>query len=210
MIHGKMGHVLAVALPALLLDQLVKIYVKLTFTLGERMVWLPGVFDIQFIENEGMAFGWVLPGIWGKLLLTGFRVGAVALLWVYVRKLIAQGATRRVVVSLALVLAGAAGNIIDSLFYGKIFTVSTFGTPASRVFSGDGGTGYAAWFQGNVVDMFHIAVRFPEWFPVSSWVGREVFPPIFNVADMAITFGVVGVILAQWAVQPNRRAGESA
>lgn len=198
------------AFPVLILDQLVKVYVKLNFALGERVVWWHNIFDIQFIENEGMAFGWMLPGIWGKLLLTGFRIAAVALLWFYVRKLSAEGISRGLRISLALVLAGAAGNILDSLFYGQFFTLSTFASPAVLALWGEAShVGYAAWLQGNVVDMFHIALRFPSWFPVESWAGREIFPPIFNVADMAITFGVAGAIVAQWRARPSHRAGES-
>ena len=190
------AHVAWIVAAVLLVDQVVKVCVKLGFTLAENMVCIPGAFDIQFIENDGMAFGWALPGATGKYLLTGFRIVAVVLLSLHVRRISTQGAPRGFRQALALILAGAAGNIVDSIGYGRLFSRSSFGTPAEWAWQSEWG-GYAPWFRGNVVDMLHITVRWPEWWPVDAWVGHEIFPPIFNIADVAITFGVAWIVLRQ-------------
>ena len=190
------AHVAWIVAAVLLVDQVIKVCVKLGFTLAENMVWIPGAFDIQFIENDGMAFGWALPGATGKYLLTGFRIVAVVLLSLHVRRIATQGAPRGFRQALALILAGAAGNIVDSIGYGRLFSRSSFGTPAEWAWQSEWG-GYAPWFRGNVVDMLHITVRWPEWWPVDAWVGHEIFPPIFNIADVAITFGVAWIVLRQ-------------
>ena len=190
------AYVAGIALAVLLLDQAVKVFIKLSFSLTERVAWIPGAFDIQFIENDGMAFGWALPGASGKYLLTAFRIVAVVLLSIHVARVAKQGAPRGFRQALALILAGAAGNIVDSICYGRIFTRSSFGQAADWSWRGEWG-GYAPWFRGNVVDMLHITVRWPEWWPVDTWVGQEVFPPIFNIADVAITCGVAWIVLRQ-------------
>ena len=143
-----------------------------------------------------MAFGWALPGATGKYLLTAFRIVAVVLLSVHVARVAKQGAPRGFRQALALILAGAAGNIVDSVCYGKLFSRSSFGQSANWSWHSEWGS-YAPWFRGNVVDMLHITVRWPEWWPVDAWSGQEVFPPIFNIADVAITCGVAWIVLRQ-------------
>ena len=191
-----------VLVPVLVLDHLVKFWVKTSFTVGERMSFVPGVLELQFIENEGMAFGWALPGVAGKLLLTGFRLVAAVVIGFYIQQRITERAPKGVLYSLTFVWAGALGNIVDSAVYGRIFSRSGWGTLAD-VLPVDGG--YAPWFQGNVVDMFHFIVTWPSWFPVESLAGREVFPPIWNLADAAISVSVIWMLLNQRSYFPSVR-----
>ena len=188
----------------LLLDQAVKVGIKLSFALAEKVTLIPGVFDIQFIENDGMAVGWALPGATGKYVLTAFRIVAVVFLSIHLARIGKSGSPKGFRQALALILAGAAGNIVDSIFYGRLFTRSSFAQPGTWSWQGEWGS-YATWFRGNVVDMLHITVRWPSWWPVDGWVGLEIFPPIFNIADVAITFGVAWVVLKQksWLGQGN-------
>ena len=183
-----------VLVPVLAIDQLIKVWIKTSFTVGERLDFVPGLLDLQFIENEGMAFGWALPGVAGKLLLTGFRLVAAVAIGVYISRRIKEKAPKGLLYSLTFVWAGALGNIIDSAIYGRIFGRSGWGTLA-EVWPSEGG--YAPWFQGNVVDMFHFIVTWPAWFPVEAWAGREVFPPIWNLADAAISVSVIWMLLNQ-------------
>ena len=199
---------------AVLVVKAVKVGIKLSFALAEKVTWIPGVFDIQFIENDGMAFGWALPGATGKYVLTAFRILAVVFLAVQLTRMGRNGAPRGFRQALALILAGAAGNIVDSVFYGRLFSRSSFGQPGDWAWNSEWGA-YAPWFRGNVVDMLHITVKWPSWWPVEGWVGMEIFPPIFNVADVAITCGVAWIILKQksWlapAPPPSPRVSESA
>lgn len=191
-----------VLLPTLVLDQVVKFWVKTSFTLGERMAFVPGVLELQFIENEGMAFGWALPGMAGKLVLTGFRLVAAVAIGVYIARRIHERAPKGLLVALTFVWAGALGNIVDSALYGQLFGRSGWATLAAFLPS-EGG--YAPWFQGHVVDMFHFVVTWPSWFPVEAWAGREVFPPIWNVADAAISVSVIWMLLHQRTYFPNVR-----
>lgn len=194
--------VLRVLLPTLVLDQVVKFWVKTSFTLGERMAFVPGVLELQFIENEGMAFGWALPGMAGKLVLTGFRLVAAVAIGVYIARRIHERAPKGLLVALTFVWAGALGNIVDSAVYGQLFGRSGWATLAEFLPS-EGG--YAPWFQGHVVDMFHFVVTWPSWFPVEAWAGREVFPPIWNLADAAISVSVIWMLLHQRSYFPNVR-----
>ena len=208
------AHAAWIVATVLVVDQAVKVGIKLSFALAEKVTWIPGVFDIQFIENDGMAFGWALPGATGKYVLTAFRIVAVVFLSIQLARMGRTGSPRGFRRALALILAGAAGNILDSVFYGKLFTRSSFAQPGTWSWQGDWGA-YAPWFRGNVVDMLHITVKWPSWWPVESWVGYEVFPPIFNIADVAITCGVAWIILKQksWlapAPPPSPRVSESA
>ena len=208
------AHAAWIVAAVLVVDQAVKVGIKLSFALAEKVTWIPGVFDIQFIENDGMAFGWALPGATGKYVLTAFRILAVVFLAVQLTRMGRNGSTRGFRQALALILAGAAGNIVDSVFYGRLFSRSSFGQPGDWAWNSEWGA-YAPWFRGNVVDMLHITVKWPSWWPVERWVGTEIFPPIFNVADVAITCGVAWIILKQksWlapAPPPSPRVSESA
>lgn len=185
----------AIIVLLLLIDQAIKVAVKLNMNIGEEIV----VFDwfrISFIENRGMAFG---MEIGSKLFLSLFRIVAVGGLTWYIWKKITEGARMGYIVVLSMIYAGAAGNIFDSLFYGKIFTAShpyyTDLPPAQLV---PWGEGYASILMGNVVDMFSFPLfhgTFPNWFPV--WGGEDFtfFSAIFNFADACISVGVVVLFL---------------
>lgn len=184
-----------VVFAVLLIDQLVKIYIKTHFHLGEEV----HVFDwfiIHFTENNGMAFGFEFGGLSGKYILSLFRIVAVSGIGYYIYKLATDSKTPTgVVIGFSLVLAGALGNIIDSLFYGLIFNESTYYQVATFV---PWGEGYTSFLQGKVVDML--------WFPMvegyyPSWLfgGKSFlfFSPVFNIADSAITCGIVYMMIFQ-------------
>ena len=185
----------AIIVLLLLIDQAIKVAVKLNMNIGEEIV----VFDwfrISFIENRGMAFG---MEIGSKLFLSLFRIVAVGGLTWYIWKKIKEGARMGYIVVLSMIYAGAAGNIFDSLFYGEIFTAShpyyTDLPPAQLV---PWGEGYASILMGNVVDMFSFPLfhgTFPNWFPV--WGGEDFtfFSAIFTFADACISVGVVVLFL---------------
>ncbi|GGA69849.1 lipoprotein signal peptidase [Flavobacterium palustre] len=176
----------------LIVDQISKIYVKTNFILGEE-VEIFNWFKIHFIENEGMAWGTQIPGTYGKLFLTLFRLVAVGgigyWLWDSVER---KHSSNYLVVAIALILAGAFGNIIDSVFYGVIFDDST--SQLATLFSNEP---YGTYFHGKVVDMFYFPFwhgNLPGWLPI--WGGRDFtfFNAIFNVADVAISTGV-GILI---------------
>jgi len=149
---------------------------------------------LRFEENPGMAFGWELPEPYGKLLLSLFRIIAVSLLIYFIRQLIQSKAKTGLLISFALILAGAIGNIIDSAFYGLLFTGSTHGVATAFP---EGG-GYAGFLHGKVVDMLYFPMfngHFPEWMPFWGGDRFQFFRPVFNLADAAITTGVLSIII---------------
>ncbi|MDR1347657.1 MAG: lipoprotein signal peptidase [Prevotellaceae bacterium] len=179
----------------LLIDQVVKILVKTNMQLGDSIHVFGNWFQICFTENSGFAFGMEFGGgQWGKLFLSIVRIFAICIIaWMLV-KIIRQKYPAAFIIGIAALLAGAAGNIIDSIFYGQIFSDS-YGHVAA-IFPEGGG--YAPLLQGRVVDMLYFPIltgHFPSWFPF--WGGEEFifFRPIFNIADSAITVSILYIII---------------
>jgi signal peptidase II len=192
------GHKATLIIVAILLiDQLIKIWIKTHMMLGESYSIFGDWSFIHFTENYGMAFGLEFWGKAGKIVLSLFRIAAVVAIGYYMHHLIrTKKATNGSIVGLALIMAGALGNILDSAFYGLIFNDS-WGQIAQ--FLPEGG-GYASFLHGRVVDMFYFPLvqgAFPSWFPV--WGGEEFifFRPVFNFADASISVGVVYILLFQ-------------
>ncbi len=184
--------VIAICLLVLVIDQWIKIEIKTGFFLGE-MVTVTDWFKLYFVENNGMAFGWELGG---KYFLTSFRILAVGVLIWYIIRQVREKVPVGYLVCLSLILAGAAGNIIDCLFYGLIFNESTPYQMAQFV---EFGTGYSNFMTGKVVDMFYFPLI--EWnmpdVPYLPYAGEHCvfFSPIFNFADAAISCGIVALII---------------
>ena len=183
----------------LIIDQIIKILVKTNMTIGQSIHVFGSWFQILFIENPGMAFGMQFGGNVGKFILSIFRVVLAIAIIIYIRKLLKRGDTPAgVLVGLAAILCGAIGNIIDSLFYGMIFSESTF-TQVAELFPAGGG--YSGFLYGKVVDMFYFPIidtTLPEWVPI--WGGKEFifFRPIFNFADSCITCGAIYLLIFKW------------
>lgn len=180
--------ILSLLLLAIVIDQIIKIVVKTNMQLGDSIPVFGDWFKILFVENNGMAFG---MEIFNKYFLTGFRVVAVVFLGYLLCKLLKDGKYPfGFLVCLALVIAGAAGNIIDCLFYGEIFTDS-FRNVAEFV---PWGEGYSEFMLGRVVDMFYLPLfEWPEWLPV---IGGDIFfAPVFNFADACISCSVVAMLV---------------
>ena len=172
---------------AIIIDQITKIYVKTNFFLGEEVV----VFDwfrLHFTENNGMAMGFEFGGKSGKLFLTLFRIVAIGALIYWLKNTIQRSAPKVVIVAVALILSGAIGNIIDSVFYGVIFN-----TPSHGVASLFPAEPYGELFYGKVVDMFYFPLfegTFPDWLPIVGGEYFKFFNYIFNPADAFISVGV--------------------
>ncbi|MBD5247097.1 MAG: lipoprotein signal peptidase [Barnesiella sp.] len=181
-----------VAILVVVLDQILKIWVKTSFYLGQERE-ITSWFRLCFIENNGMAFGWQLGS---KIFLTLFRVAFVGVLVYYLVKLKnSPGIKMGYLLCVSLVIAGALGNIIDCMFYGLIFN-DPMPTAVATMFPEGGG--YAPFLQGRVVDMLSFPLfsfNWPDWVPVVGGEHFEFFKPIFNLADAAISCGIIAVIL---------------
>lgn len=177
----------------LLLDQGSKIWVKTHMAYGEEFQlfgWDSAL--IHFVENNGMAFGLSLGAKYGKLFLTLFRITAVSFLFVYLFRLVRDKAEKTLLLGFSLIQAGALGNIIDSVFYGFIFSESSFHGGVATLFPAEGG--YAPLLYGRVVDMLYFPLfygTYPDWMPVLGGQSYLFFRPVFNVADVAISAGVI-------------------
>jgi signal peptidase II len=181
----------------LVLDQVFKIWIKTTMTLGQEIPVLGDWFLLHFTENEGMAFGLQFGGATGKLLLSIFRIIAAIIIGYYIWHLDRKGSPAGLMISFGLILAGALGNIIDSAFYGLVFSNSGYHTPAV-MFPAEGG--YSSFLHGRVVDMLYfplIDANLPDWIPLIGGQNVQFFRPVFNLADASITTGVLSLIIFQ-------------
>jgi signal peptidase II len=197
----------------LFIDQFIKIYVKTTMTYNQEFSMIGDVSwaKMHFIENYGMAFGLELGGFLGKYALSIFRLLAAGAIIYYLWRLVKEKAHQGVIISTALIFAGAFGNIIDSAFYGLLFDKGRHFDHTINDFVEYGGVakmdlhGYSSFMQGSVVDMFYFPLlegNFPAWLPI--WGGEDFifFRPIFNFADASITVGVLLFVIFQRKMKP--------
>ena len=194
---------LLIVIGILILDQILKIYIKLNFPLtfyGDQAIIDWGWFKLLFIENRGMAWGAKINDFIpffddksAKLFLTLFRIFAIGFIFYWLKNIIKENSNKLLAICLSLILAGAIGNVIDSVFYGYLFTESYF-----QIAEFSPGNGYEGIFYGNVVDMFQFPLFswiWPDWFPVVGGKEFTFFEPVFNIADSVITIGITMMII---------------
>ena len=205
----KARQVIFLILAVIFIDQASKFYIKLNYFAGEEHLVLGTWFRLHFVENEGMAWGWKFGGEFGKIALTLFRL--VAVIWgsFLLRDFIRKKQHKGFIVCASLIYAGAVGNLIDSLFYGLIFDHSNpFSQNVATLMPAAGG--YAGLFHGKVVDMLYFPIitnaHYPSWIPVVGGDEFEFFRPVFNIADMAISTGVIAILVFQnkFFAQPKK------
>lgn len=195
----KARNVILLVLLVVLADQALKIYIKTNFYMSEHHNVLGSWFQLYFVENEGMAYGWKFGGDGGKMILTLFRLVAVVFGVFYIKSIIQKKYHRGFIVCAALIFAGALGNLIDSMFYGMIFEESLQNSmTVAKMFPQHG---YAGFLHGKVVDMLYFPIirikSLPQWIPVWGGESFEFFRPIFNLADFAISTGVISILVFQ-------------
>ena len=208
-----------VILTLLIIDQLVKIYIKSTFGSDEVKYVIGNWFALHYIENQGMAFGTTFGSeMWHKLALSLFRVVAIGALAYYIFTEAKKGAKTEFLIAVGFVFAGATGNLVDSMFYDFIFPFNPCEgfnqLPGSGVKMNCTDYGFTypveirhkGFLLGNVVDMFQFDINWPKWVPYLG--GSQVFPAIWNVADACITLGIFTIILRQKKYFPKSKSNE--
>jgi len=191
---SKLNKSILIVFVVLLIDQILKFWIKTNMMLGQEFPVMGNWFFIHFVENNGMAYGFEFGGSYGKIFLSLFRVVAVFAIGWYILKLVKKDISMGFIACVSLIFAGAIGNIIDSAFYGMIFSDS-YGQLAS-LFPESGG--YASFLHGRVVDMFYFPIIsgvFPDWVPFAGGSEFQFFRPVFNVADSAISIGIFTIII---------------
>lgn len=197
----------AIVIVLLAADQILKIWIKTHFVFGGDMALIGEWCRLHFIENNGIAFGMSFGGSVGKLILSLFRLVASVAIVVLLVKYIKRDARYLMLISMSLILMGAIGNLVDSCFYGMIFSESTR-TDIAILFPEGGG--YGTFLHGKVVDMFYFPLfqwTWPEWVPIWGGGNAEFFNAIFNIADSAVTVGVALLIFDQ--IRNSRKSGET-
>ena len=222
----KYRNALLIVLLIIVADQALKFFVKTHFANGDEVRIMGGWFRLHFIENEGMAYGMKLSeSVIGKVLLSSFRLVAVIFGFYLLKQIIKRGYKKGVIICGSLILAGALGNLIDSMFYGMIFTDSpyscfsgNFDSISSMLHNPDRqavahltsfGQGYGKFLQGKVVDMLYfplIDTRLPAWVPFMGGKDFIFFEPVFNIADAAISVGVLTIVFFQKSLIHSKAA----
>ena len=202
----KKRYLVILVVAILIIDQALKIYIKTNYHLNTSTSVAGNWFQLYFVENPGMAYGWKFGGNWGKMALTIFRLIAVLFGTWYIGKILKQNYSRGFIICAGLIYAGALGNLIDSCFYGLIFDKGMLFDPTISDYVSYSGVakfsedGYASFLHGNVVDMLYFPIingHFPGWFPFWGGEDFEFFRPIFNIADASISTGVITILIFQ-------------
>jgi signal peptidase II len=203
----KLRNVVFIIAVIIIVDQFLKIWIKTTYPTGHVMDVIGSKFQLYFVENSGMAWGWKFGNEIGKIVLTLFRLAAVVFGTWYLARIVKHHYHRGFIICAALIYAGALGNLIDSMFYGMIFDKGMHYNPATHDFDGyfgiaslTFGGGYSSFLHGSVVDMLYfplIRSTFPNWLPLIGGKDFEFFSPIFNIADASISVGVITLLIFQ-------------
>lgn len=197
----KKYQVAIIILLILAIDQAFKFYIKTNYFLGQDVPVMGNWFRLHFVENEGMAWGWKLgeSGSWGKMVLTVFRLIACLFGVYYIGQIVNKKYHKGFIICVAMIFAGAVGNLIDSMFYGMVFDASDPYTQNLAKFMPEGG-GYARFLHGKVVDMLYfplVNTHYPAWVPFVGGEEFEFFSPVFNIADASISLGLIIIIFFQ-------------
>jgi len=208
-------HLFIIIALVVIADQLLKIYIKTQYPINTPHRVMGEWFQLYFVENPGMAYGWKFGGNWGKLALTVFRMGAVVFGTWYLGSIIKKKYHTGFIICASLIYAGALGNLIDSCFYGMVFNKGMTFDPLINEYVGYNGLatfskhGYSSFLHGNVVDMLYFPIirgHFPSWVPFWGGEDFEFFRPIFNIADASISTGVITILVFQKRFLKQRNA----